>query len=184
MLAKKMECNFLDADNFHPQANIEKMSKGIPLTEEDRIPWLETLRDTLRNKMNLIKSMSSNIDTGNDKKKPEVILCCSALQKSYREILRTADPNYKPGSYIAGRVRFVCLEAPMEVIESRVKRRGEEGNHFMPASLLQSQFDLLQIDPAEKDITVVDATHSPQVIVNNIQASVFGSLNFISSLEN
>ncbi|XP_077234265.1 P-loop containing nucleoside triphosphate hydrolases superfamily protein isoform X2 [Tasmannia lanceolata] len=156
MLAKVMDCRFLDADDFHPQANKVKMSKGFPLSEEDRIPWLETLRDTIRENMGSGKG---------------VIMGCSALQKKYREILRAADPNYEPGSHTCG-LKFVCLKAPMEVIAARLKRRAEEGNHFMAATLLQSQLDLLQIDDAEGIITV-DATLSPQTIVARIQAQIF-----------
>ncbi|KAF6139585.1 hypothetical protein GIB67_033589 [Kingdonia uniflora] len=155
MLATIIDCNFLDADDFHPQANKEKMSKGIPLSEEDRIPWLETLRDTLK----------EHLRSGET-----VVLGCSALQKSYREILRMADRNYKPGSY-GGKVRFVCLEAPMEVILARLEKRATEGNHFMPPTLLKSQLELLQIDYAE-EVIMVDATLSPQIIVNNIRAQI------------
>ncbi|MCL7052302.1 hypothetical protein MKW94_016871 [Papaver nudicaule] len=175
LLAKTMEFSFLDADDFHPPANKEKMSKGIPLNEEDRIPWLETLRDTLRTKIHQISSSShgSYDDDTDDDKKRKAVLCCSALQKKYREILRTADPNYKPGSYVPGRVKFVYLKAPVEVLENRVNKRAAEGKHFMSASLLQSQLDLLQIDDSqEKDITVVDGTLPPQDIVNDIRSHI------------
>ncbi|KAI3980432.1 hypothetical protein MKX01_038604 [Papaver californicum] len=174
LLAKTMEFGFLDADDFHPLANIEKMSKGIPLNEEDRIPWLETLRDTLRTKIHQISSSShSTYDDADDDKKRKAVLCCSALQKKYREILRTADPNYKPGSYVPGRVKFIYLETPIEVLLNRVNKRAAEGKHFMPASLLQSQLDLLQIDnDQEKDITVVDGTLPPQLIVNDIRSLI------------
>ncbi|KAF5198287.1 Gluconokinase [Thalictrum thalictroides] len=153
MLAKNKGCSFLDADDFHPNANKEKMSKGIPLSDEDRIPWLERLSDLLRE--NIVNCKT-------------VILGCSALQNKYREILRVADPSYKSGSYGSCRVRFVCLEAPVEVIAARLEKRAEEGNHFMSAKLLQSQLDLLQIGDAE-GILMVDATLSPQAIVNNVR---------------
>ncbi|PIA50410.1 hypothetical protein AQUCO_01300862v1 [Aquilegia coerulea] len=156
MLAKTKGCSYLDADDFHPHANKEKMSNGIPLSDEDRIPWLETLSDLLRE--NIVNCKT-------------VILGCSALQKKYREILRVADPSYKSGSY-GGRVRFVCLEAPVEVIAARLEKRAEEVNHFMPAKLLQSQLDLFQIENAE-GIFMVDATLSPQAIVNNVRDLLF-----------
>ncbi|KAJ6297001.1 hypothetical protein OIU78_022680 [Salix suchowensis] len=79
LLAKALDCSFLDADDFHPQSNKDKMHQGIPLTEEDRIPWLEILQDALRE--SLISGKT-------------VVLSCSALQKRYREILRSADCNY------------------------------------------------------------------------------------------
>ncbi|WCJ27936.1 Gluconokinase [Euphorbia peplus] len=151
MLAKVLSCAFLDADDFHSQSNKEKMRKGIPLTEEDRIPWLKSLKDALRESMIGGKT---------------VVLGCSALQKQYREILRSADPVHEIGSYTCA-VKFVLLDAKAEVLAERLSKRAEEGSHFMPASLLQSQLQLLQIDDCEK-IVKVDATLSPQAIVNTI----------------
>ncbi|KAK3042005.1 hypothetical protein RJ639_001707, partial [Escallonia herrerae] len=134
----------------------EKMQKGIPLTEEDRTPWLETLRDAL----------NSSLVSGKT-----VVLGCSALQKQYRETLRAADPNYEPGSFVC-LVKFVLLDVGCEVLAARLARRAAEGKHFMPANLLQSQLDLLQVDESE-GIFKVDATQSPEAIVNTIEAKVF-----------
>ncbi|XP_022772039.1 thermosensitive gluconokinase isoform X2 [Durio zibethinus] len=156
MFAKVLTCSFLDADDFHPLSNKGKMRQGIPLSEEDRIPWLEMLRDVL--KENLVGRKT-------------VILGCSALQKHYREILRSADAAYVHGSY-ASRVQFVLLDAQAEVIAGRLEKRAAEGKHFMPVTLLQSQLDLLHIDDAE-GIFKVDATLSPQAIVSTIQALLF-----------
>jgi gluconokinase len=119
-----------------------KMSKGIPLSDADRTPWLESLRDAIQHRL----------DHGED-----VAVSCSALQLKYREVLRAADRSYKPGDYATCRVKFVCPRASAEVITERMQRRSSEGKHFMPASLLQSQLDLLQIHAAE-GITEVDAT--------------------------
>ncbi|VAH99071.1 unnamed protein product [Triticum turgidum subsp. durum] len=94
----------------------------------------------------------------------DVAVSCSALRLGYREVLREGDRNYKPGSYGSCRVKFVCLEASAEVIAERVERRAAEGDHFMPASLVRSQLDLLEIDAAE-GITVVDATVPAHAIV-------------------
>ncbi|KAL8462640.1 hypothetical protein ACS0TY_033613 [Phlomoides rotata] len=85
MLAEVINGRFLDADDYHSQSNKDKMKNGIPLSEEDRIPWLETLRDALR------------VSLG---KGETVVLGCSALQKHYRDILRCGDANYIPGSNI------------------------------------------------------------------------------------
>ncbi|KAJ0502926.1 putative gluconokinase [Helianthus annuus] len=74
LLAKALNCSFVDADDFHPQSNKEKMKKGIPLSDEDRTPWLEVLRDVV----------NANLVSGKT-----VILGCFALQKQYREILRS-----------------------------------------------------------------------------------------------
>uniref|UniRef100_A0A5B6YPB4 Gluconokinase n=1 Tax=Davidia involucrata TaxID=16924 RepID=A0A5B6YPB4_DAVIN len=156
LLAKVLSCVFLDADDFHPQSNKEKMQKGIPLSEEDRIPWLETQRDVL--KVSLVSGKT-------------VILGCSALQKQYREILRSADPNYEPGSYVCV-IKFVLLDGRAEVLAARLEKRAAEGKHFMPATLLQSQLDLLQIDESE-GILKVDATLSPHAIVDTIRANIF-----------
>ncbi|VAI69005.1 unnamed protein product [Triticum turgidum subsp. durum] len=94
----------------------------------------------------------------------DVAVSCSALRLKYREVLRQGDISYKPGSYETCRVKFVCLEASAEVIAGRVERRAAEGGHFMPASLVRSQLDLLEIDAAE-GITVVDATVPAHAIV-------------------
>lgn len=158
MLAKAMNVSFLDADDYHPLSNKEKMQKGIPLTDEDRIPWLETLRNTLR------ESLVS---------RKFVVLGCSALLKQYRNILRSADPNYEGGSH-ASVVKFVLLDARAEVLAARLEKRAAEGKHFMPAKLLQSQLDLLQIDESE-GIFKVDASLTPETIVNLIQKWIFSS---------
>lgn len=147
-----MNCSFLDADDFHPQKNKDKMREGIPLSDEDRIPWLEKLHDALK---------ESLMDEKN------VILGCSALHKKYRDILRSADPNYRSECYV-GAVKFVLLDAKAEVLAARLDRRAAEGTHFMPPSLLQSQLDLLHIDDAE-GIIKVDATLSPHAIVHAIK---------------
>ncbi|XP_044366452.1 gluconokinase-like isoform X2 [Triticum aestivum] len=149
MLADALGCGFVEADHHHSHANKEKMSKGVPLTDADRAPWLESLRDAIRERLG----------RGED-----VAVSCSALRLNYREVLREGDQNYKPGSYGTCRVKFVCLEASAEVIAGRVEKRAAEGGHFMPASLVQSQLDLLEIDTAE-GITVVDATVPAYAIV-------------------
>ncbi|XWS75369.1 hypothetical protein CRYUN_Cryun01aG0081000 [Craigia yunnanensis] len=156
MLAKDLNCSFLDTDDFHPLSNKEKMCQGIPLSEEDRIPWLEMLRDVLKEKLVGGKT---------------VILGCSSLQKHYREILRSADAAYVHGSY-ASTVHFILLDAQAEVLAGRLEKRAAEGKHFMPVTLLQSQLDLLHIDDAE-GIFKVDASLSPQAIVSIIQAFLF-----------
>ncbi|KAL2496126.1 P-loop containing nucleoside triphosphate hydrolase superfamily protein [Forsythia ovata] len=155
MLVNVINGRFLDADDYHPQSNKEKMQKGIPLSDEDRIPWLETLRDVLR--VGLLNGET-------------IILGCSALHKRYREILRSADPDYIPGSYLCV-VKFVLLDVAAEVLAARLEKRAAEGNHFMPAKLLQSQLALLQIEEDE-GIMKVDASLEPQAIVRTIQASI------------
>ncbi|KAK6134943.1 hypothetical protein DH2020_031321 [Rehmannia glutinosa] len=158
MLAEVINGRFLDADDYHSQSNKDKMKNGIPLTDEDRIPWLETLRDALR--VSLVNGET-------------VILGCSALKKHYREILRCADPNYIPGSYVCD-VKFVMLSVGAEVLAARLEKRAAEGKHFMPARLLQSQLELLHIDECE-GIYKVDASLDPQETLKIVQALVMPS---------
>ncbi|XP_010526014.1 PREDICTED: probable gluconokinase isoform X2 [Tarenaya hassleriana] len=152
MLARAIHSDFLDADDFHPPSNKDKMGRGIPLSDEDRIPWLETIRESLRKRL---------LDG------ETVALGCSSLKKQYREILRAADPDYNPGSNSSSKVRFVLLEANEEVIAARLEKRAAEGKHFMPPTLLRSQLDLLEVDENE-GIFKINAVLSPDVIVNRI----------------
>lgn len=126
------------------------MKAGIPLSDEDRIPWLQTLRDTLR--ASLVNGETT-------------ILGCSALLKHYREILQSADSEYVARSASCA-VKFVLLSVETEVLAARLEKRA---NHFMPAKLLQSQLDLLEIDDSE-GILKVDASLHPQETLKAIQA--------------
>ena len=135
-VAEKLNWRFLDADNFHPAANIEKMSHGIPLTDEDRVPWLERLRDELRHQ----------IASGHS-----VILACSALKESYRRILR--EEPLPP--------QFVYLDVDAETIRERLSHRSA---HFFPKELMNSQFaalekpkDAILIDARKPIESVVEA---------------------------
>ncbi|KAJ3690907.1 hypothetical protein LUZ61_020071 [Rhynchospora tenuis] len=112
-LANAIGCKFIEADDFHPPSNKEKMKSGVPLSDSDRFPWLELLRSTIK----------ENIEHGHN-----ITLSCSALLKKYREILRSADCDYKPGNYTQCKVKFLCLEAPVEVLMERMKRRSEQGS--------------------------------------------------------
>ncbi|KAG5017260.1 hypothetical protein JHK82_022884 [Glycine max] len=151
MLEKELKYKYLDADDFHLESNKEKMRMGIPLTDEDRMPWLESLCYAIKEYLNNKKGL---------------VLGCSALKKEYREILRSGDTSYNWGTY-ASAVNFILLDAPAEVLSVRVNKRAAEGKHYMPASLLQSQLDLLKIDEPE-GVLRVDATLRPQDIVNTI----------------
>ncbi|MCO5606382.1 hypothetical protein L7F22_060570 [Adiantum nelumboides] len=186
LLAQSLGCAFLDADDFHSQENKEKMKQGIPLTDSDRWPWLEALRDTL----------IDYILRGHT-----VVLACSALKPSYRQLLRTADyermfktetngkenldqpcppnDNSKTSSSKCEEVHdnqqqlelkqnvviFLLLNGPIELFASRLKERFEEGAHFMPPSLLSSQMGSLAISENEKDISLLDANLNPAIIV-------------------
>ena len=115
LLARRLGWEFVDADDFHPAANVEKMKHGIPLTDEDRQPWLKVLH-------NKIAEWSAE--------KRSVVLACSALKQSYREELRASSD-----------VKFVYLKGTYELFSRRVL--GRKG-HFAKQDLLASQFATLE----------------------------------------
>ena len=119
LLARRIGWRFCDADDLHPAANKEKMSRGIPLTDEDRLPWLNTVRALIE------KCLSEGTDA---------VVACSALRQAYRDVL-LLDPSG---------VRFVYLKGRKALIEQRLAQRT---GHFMNKDLLQSQFDTLE-EPA------------------------------------
>ncbi len=116
LLAKKLSLPFLEADDFHPLANKEKMAAKIPLTDEDRLPWLQKLGEEIK----------SNQEIG-------FVLACSALKESYRQLLQSA---------IDEPLQIVFLHGSFEQILQRMNVRQ---NHFMPSDLLKSQFKDLEI---------------------------------------
>lgn len=115
LLAEKLGCVYLDADAFHSAANKQKMSAGIPLTDADRMPWLESMHTDL---------MKQNARGGN------AILACSALKEEYREILCAGLP-----------VQYIYLKGSFELIRSRLKDRH---GHFAGESILANQFEVLE----------------------------------------
>lgn len=127
-LAEKLGCAFEDADKYHPAANIEKMSHGIPLTDADRMPWLEAMHRML---------------DGYQTSGRSVVLACSALRESYRGIL---------GKDLA--VVWIYLKGSPEVIRERIEERH---GHFAKEDLLKSQFDTLE-EPADAMIVNADGT--------------------------
>ena len=115
LLAVQLRWKFYEGDDFHPPANLEKLKRGEPLDDQDRLPWLTAIRDTIR----------AAIDRGED-----AVVACSALKESYRRMLR-----------ISPDVIMVHLEADPELIEKRLKHRS---GHFMNPVLVQSQFETLE----------------------------------------
>jgi gluconokinase len=134
-IAERLGGVFEDADHFHSVANKTKMNQGIPLTDEDRWPWYATLRAR-------IEEMRG--------KTPVYVLACSALKAVYREKLRAGDD--------AGTLVFVHLHGTHELIFSRMSAR--EG-HYMPVSLLDSQFAILEETP---DLIQVSIEGTPDEI--------------------
>lgn len=124
LLSRELGWKFYDTDDFHPISNVEKMKQGIPLSDEDRRPWLERVRELIRT------SLAQRVNA---------VLACSALKESYRQYLRIDDE-----------VRFVFLKGEFGLIQERLsERRG----HFMDPSLLRSQFDTLE-EPKEGVVVV------------------------------
>jgi gluconokinase len=140
LLAQKLGATFIDGDLLHPESNVAKMASGTPLNDADRKPWLQAVGLKLA-------------QAGDE----SLVMACSALKKSYRDIIRAADPT----------ARFVLLEGPRELLSERLaSRRG----HFMPATLLQSQLDTLEpLDPDESGV-VLDISEKPEELVRKAAA--------------
>lgn len=127
-LARELGCEFLDADDFHPVANIRKMASGTALTDDDRWPWLDAI----------VAAMHEHAAQGRG-----TVIACSALKETYRERLRR-------GGGVLDELRIVYLKGDAATIAGRLASRG---GHFMPAVLLASQFAALE-EP--EDAIVVD----------------------------
>jgi gluconokinase len=130
-IARRLGWEFRDGDAFHPPANVEKMRSGAPLTDDDRWPWLDAIA----------AEVGARGSRG-----AHVVIACSALKRVYRDRLRAS-----PAA-----IRFVHLAGSFELIDGRMQARRD---HFMPASLLRSQFAALEpLGPDEDSVTVpVDA---------------------------
>ncbi|XVS61153.1 gluconokinase [Actinosynnema sp. CA-299493] len=137
LLADRLDVPMAEADEFHPAANIGKMSAGTPLTDADRAPWLAAIRDWI---------------TGCAAAGESAVVTCSALKRAYRDVLRAAD----------ARVRFLHLRGTHDVIGDRLRHRS---GHFMPPSLLGSQFDALEPLEPDEDGVAVDVSRTPELIV-------------------
>ena len=141
LLAARLGWRFVDADDHHPPENVTKMSRGIPLTDADRAPWLESLATMLR----------SALLRGDD-----LVLACSALKAAYRDQL-SVDPQF---------VRLVFLRGSFEILSARLAKRA---GHFMPATLLRSQLDTLE--PPGSGTLILDAARPPEELVGQIRAT-------------
>ena len=140
-LARSLGVLFLDADDFHPEANLKKMSSGIPLDDLDRIPWLESLREGLRSNRGCV-------------------LACSALKQNYRSMLEDTDRN----------TVFIMLDISKETARRRLLSRA---NHFMPETLIDSQFDSLE---RPTDALVIDAEAPVDSVLDVILRKISGEV--------
>jgi gluconokinase len=139
-LSERLGWPFRDADSFHPPANIAKMSRGIPLNDEDRSPWLAAIAQWI----------DARCAAGNPG-----IVSCSALKCVYRSrIVGTRDG-----------VRLVYLKGDMDLIGRRLRTRKD---HFMPASLLESQFAVLEEPEPDEQPLIVSIASSPQGVMDTI----------------
>ena len=137
LLAAQLQWEFADADNFHSPANIEKMSRGIPLSDDDRIPWLRSLREAMLQW---------------DAQHRNVVLACSALKRSYRELLQ-----------INSNVKLVYLKGSYELFRERLRSRK---GHYAGEQILAGQFADLE-EPT--DAITIEAEQSPEQIVAEIR---------------
>ena len=142
-LARELGWGFIEADDFHPAANIEKMRSGHPLTDKDRWPWLEGLRQQIE------RSLSAGENT---------VLACSALKRVYRDHLRVSDE-----------VKFVFLRGDYAVVEKQLHNRKR---HFMNAALLQSQFDDLEEPQPDEKVLTIEMGRTPEDIVEKIEGKL------------
>jgi gluconokinase len=143
LLASELGWDFADGDDYHPAANVEKMRNGIPLTDADRDPWLEALRQLI----------AAWIDPGEN-----AVLACSALKRRYRDRLR-----------ISPEVHLVYLRGTPELLQQRLRARH---GHFMTERMLNSQLETLEEPEQSEHVLVVDVDQSPAQIVAEIRVNL------------
>ncbi|KAJ3039307.1 hypothetical protein HDV00_012299 [Rhizophlyctis rosea] len=154
-LAEQMrpEAVFLDADDFHPESNKQKMANGIPLNDEDRKPWLGAIRSH-------VEELERQTPNGH------IVIACSALKRSYRDMLRNPSYHHDSKQTEEGEVEvwFVYLHGTKEVLMQRIMAR--EG-HFMKANMLESQLATLEEpDPKEEpDVVWVEIDQSREGVI-------------------
>ena len=139
LLSARLACEFLDGDTLHSAANKSKMSQGIPLTDGDRLPWLQAIRQAIEAKQKMGQT---------------AVFTCSSLKRMYRDILRGDDQN----------VQFIYLKGSFELLQQRL---AERAGHFFDPSLLQTQLDTLE-EPDVNEAIIVDITLTPKQIIEQI----------------
>ena len=144
-LAERLGVPFVEGDSLHPAANVKKKSSGIPLTDEDRWPWLEAIGER----------MEAEHATGHG-----VVVACSALKRAYRDCLR---------SKVHGKMHFVLLDGARKLISDRMKQRK---GHFMPAKLMDSQFATLERPAPDEHAIILDISHKPAELVEQVVKSI------------
>jgi gluconokinase len=142
LLAERLGVSFRDADEFHPPANIAKMSAGQPLTDDDRWPWLDAIGAHLAAQRGM-----------------GCVVTCSALKRAYRDRLRAAAPG----------LRFLHLHGELALVAARQAARQ---GHFMPASLVPSQFATLEAPTPDEGVVTLDVSATPQALVSQAIAAL------------
>ena len=137
-IARHLGLAFIEGDALHPQTNIAKMSEGIPLTDDDRFPWLDMIG----------REIAAAVEAGRG-----IVVSCSALKKIYRDRLR---------AFAQGRLTFVFLHGSEAVLASRLATRK---GHFMPASLLRSQLATLEDPTGEDGVLGVDVSGTQAEVI-------------------
>jgi len=143
-LARALGVDFVEGDEYHPPENVARMAAGIPLSDDDRLPWLLALAERIR--------AAKQAGIG-------LVVACSALKRSYRDILRDESG--------ASELQFVFLRGSRALIATRLA--GRHG-HFMPSQLLNSQFAALEEPSPEEHAWVCDITDTPEEIVATLVA--------------
>jgi gluconokinase len=144
LMAGRLHCEFADGDAFHPQANIEKMEAGTPLTDEDRWPWLRAI----------VAWMDARAVAGES-----AVVACSALRRAYREVLLSGSAG----------ARMVFLVVPLGADEARLAHRA---GHFFPQALLESQFATLELPEPPEPVHLVPAVGTPQQTVDRVMEAL------------
>jgi carbohydrate kinase (thermoresistant glucokinase family) len=141
LLARRLGWAFAEADELHSPANVAKMRAGIPLNDDDRGPWLAAI--------------AGRIDSARDANEP-IVVTCSALKRRYRDILVGSRPD----------VALVYLKGDYDTIAQRMAARP---HHYMPVSLLKSQFGALEEPAADERAIVLDIRHAPEELVDQLE---------------
>ncbi len=142
-LATRLGARFIEADDFHSEENRRAMTQGIPLSDKMRVPWL--------------KNLSSAVEEA--RQNGTAVLACSALRRSYRDLLRAN----------IGQVLFIFLDGDRDMIAGRIAKRT---NHFMPPSLLDSQIATLDPPSPDEDALCVDVAPSKEEVDDIVEQSV------------
>ena len=147
-LSRALGWPFIEGDVLHPDANVAKMASGVPLTDDDRWPWLDTVGGAMR----------KVLGAGNPGPSHGVVASCSSLKRTYRERLAAA---------IGEPPLFVFLDGTQALIGARLAARQ---HHFMPASLLESQFATLERPAADEPVAVMDVSCAPEETIRAVVA--------------